>query len=83
MAQKGGEAHPRRGEPLDGHKGSLGLGQSLGEVGRGGHRGGKPVAQPPDLIFGVENRAIMVDQSVGYRASVPVRAPVDELRLGD
>ena len=71
------------GEPFDGHEGTLGLGQSLGEVGRGGHRGGEPVAQPPDLVFGFEDRAIKVDRSVGYWASVPVRAPVDELCLGD
>jgi len=83
VAQKGGKAHPRGGEPSDGHKGSLGLGQSLGEVRRGGHRGGKPVSQPPDLVFGLEDRAIQVDRSVGYWASVPVRTPVDERRLGD
>ena len=33
MAQEGGKAHPRGGEPLDGHEGSLGLGQSFGEMG--------------------------------------------------
>jgi len=49
MAQERGETHPRGGEPFDGHKGRLGLGQPLGEVGGGGHRGGKPVTQPPDL----------------------------------
>ena len=82
-AQKGGKAHPPGGEPFYGHKGSLSFGQSLGEVRRGGQQGGKPVSQPPDLIFGFEDRAIEVDRSVGYWASVPVRTPVDELRLGD
>jgi len=83
MAQEGGKTHPRGGEPFDGHEGSLGLGQSLGEVGGSGHRGGKPVSQPPDLAFGFENRSIQVDRRVGNGASVPVRAPVDELRFGD
>jgi len=83
MAQEGGEAHPRGGEPFDGHKGGLGLGQSLGEVGGGRHRWGKPVSQPPNLAFRLENRSIQVDRRVGYGASVPVRTPVDELRLGD
>jgi len=83
VAQEGGEAHPRWGEPFDGHKGGLGLGQPLGEVGGSGHRGGKPVSQPPDLPFGFENRSIQVDRCIGYGAPVPVRTPVDELRLGD
>jgi len=83
MAQEGGEAHPRGGEPFDGHKGGLGLGQPLGEVGVSGHRGGELVSQPPNLAFGFENRSIQVDRRVGYGASVPVRTPVNELRLGD
>ena len=83
MAQERGETHPRGGEPFDGHKCGLGHGQSLSEVGGSGHRGGKPVTQPPDLVFGFEDRPIQVDRRVGYGASVPVRSPVDELRLGD
>jgi len=83
MAEEGREAHPQGGESLDGHKGSLGIGQSFTEVGRSGHRVGKPVAQPRDLVFRLEDRAIQVDRSIGDWGSVPVRAPVDELCLGD
>jgi len=54
MAQERGETHPRGGDPFDGDKGGLGLGQSLGEVGGSGHRGGKPVSQPPDLALGLK-----------------------------
>jgi len=36
VAQEGRQALSRRGEAFDGHKGPLGLGQSLGEVGCGG-----------------------------------------------
>jgi len=49
VAQKRREADPWGGEPFDGHEGSLGLGQSFGEVGRRGERRGKPVAHPSDL----------------------------------
>jgi len=83
MAQEGGEALPGGGEPFDGYKGGLGLGQPLGKMGGSGYRGCKPVAQPPNLVFGLEDRPIQVDRGAGYRASVPVRTPVDKLRLGD
>jgi len=58
MAQEGQEAHPPGGEPFDSHEGSLGLGQSLGEVRNHGDRGGEPVAQPADLILERENHTI-------------------------
>jgi len=83
MAEEGREADPWRGESFDRHEGRLGFGQPFDGVRGGGHRGGEPVAQPPDLNFGVENRPIQVDRSIGDGVSVPVRSPVDELRLGD
>jgi len=83
VAEEGGEADARRGETFDRHKGRLGFGQSLDEMGRSGDRGGKPVAQPPHLGLGLQDRPISVDRSIGDRVSVPVRAPVDKLRLGD
>jgi len=72
MAQEGREAHPPGEEPFDSHEGSLGLGQSLGEVRSDGDRGGEPVAQPADLILGRENRTIWVNWGAGDWTSVPV-----------
>jgi len=83
VAKEGREAESRGGESLDHHKGRLGLGQPLDEVGCSGDRGGEPVAQPPDLKLGRENRPIQMDRSIGDGVSVPVRTPVDELRFGD
>jgi len=83
VAQEGGEAHPRRGEPFDGHEGSLRLGQPFDEVRGRGDRGGEPVAQPPDLVLGVENRPVQVDRGAGNMASVPNGAPVDEFCFRD
>jgi len=54
MAEEGREADPRRGEPLDSHKGRLGLGQPFDKMGGSGDRGGEPVAYPPDLTLGCE-----------------------------
>ena len=36
-SQERGETHPWRGEPMDGHKSSLGIGQLLDKVGGCGH----------------------------------------------
>ena len=83
VAKEGGKADPRGGERFDSHKGPLGLGQPLDKVGGGGDRGGEPVAQPPDLSFGRENRPVKMDRSIGDEVSIPVRSPVDELRFGD
>jgi len=83
VAEEGGEADAWGGESLDHHEGGLGLGQPFDEVGGSGDRGGEPVAQSPNLNLGFENRPIQVDQSIGDGVSVPVGAPVDELRLGD
>jgi len=83
VAQERREAYPRRGESLDRHEGCLGLGKPLDEMRGRGDRGGEPVAQPPDLILGFEDRPIQVDRSVGYVVSVSVRSPVDELCFGD
>jgi len=52
VAQGRGKAHPRGGEPFDGHERSLGLGQSLGKVWGRGDRRGEPVSQPTDLALG-------------------------------
>jgi len=49
MAEEGGEADSRGGETFDGHKGTLGLGQSFNKVRGSGYREGEPVAQPSDL----------------------------------
>jgi len=81
MAEERGKAYPRRGESFDRHESRLRLGQPLDEVGCSGERGGEPIAQPPDLVLGSENRPIQVDRSIGDGVSVPVRAPVDKLRL--
>jgi len=62
MAQKGGEAHPRGGEPFYCHKRGLGFSQSFGEVRGCRDRWGKPVPEPSDLILGVENGPIQVDR---------------------
>jgi len=58
MAQERGQAHPRGGEPLDCHKRGLGFSQPFGEVRGCRDRGGKPVPEPADLIFGVEDGPI-------------------------
>jgi len=52
-------------------------------VGGSGDRGCEPIAQPCDLILGLENRPIQVDRSAGDGAPIPVSAPVDKLRFGD
>jgi len=44
MAEEGREADPWGGESLNRHKGRLGFGQPLDEVGGSGDRGGEPVA---------------------------------------
>jgi len=51
VAQERRQAHPRGGEPFDGHEGGLGLGQPFGEVWGCEYRGGEPVAQPADLLL--------------------------------
>ena len=83
MAKKRREAYPGGRETFDRHKGSLSFGQSLDEVGGSQYRRGEPVAQPPDLSLGRENRPIQVDRGIGDDVSVPVRAPVDKLSFGD
>jgi len=65
VAEEGGEADPRRAETLNRHEGSLGFGQPFDEVGGRGYRGREPVAQPPDLTLGREDRPIQVDTSIG------------------
>ena len=65
MAQEGGQAHPREGEPLNGHKRGLGFSQPFGEVRGCRDRWGKPVPEPADLIFGVENGPIKMDRGAG------------------
>jgi len=83
VAEEGREADPWRGESFDRHEGRLGLGQSIDEVRGSGDRGGEPVTWPHNLNLGRENRPIQEDQNIGAGVSVPVRAVVDELRLGD
>ena len=83
MAKERGEADAWGRETLDRYKGRPGFGQSLNEVGSRGERGGEPVSQPPYLTFWGEYQPIQVDRRIGDVASVPGRAPVDELRLGD
>jgi len=83
MAQEWRQAHPRGGEPLDGHKSSLGFRQPFGEVWGGRDRGGKPVPKPADLALRVEDRPIQVDREAGQGASVLAGAPVDEFRFWD
>ena len=83
MTKEGGEADSWWGEAFDRHQGRLGLGESLDEVGGSGDRGGEPVAQPPDLCLGCENRPIQVDPSFGDGVPIPVRTPVDELCFGN
>ena len=58
VAEEAGEADPRRGESLDRHEGRLGFGWPLAKVWGSGDQGCEPVAQPPDLILGLENRPI-------------------------
>jgi len=82
MTEQRRESDPRGGEPLDRREGRLSFREPLDEVGSSGDRGGEPVAQPPNLGFGCENRPIEVDRSAGDVISIPVRARVDELRLG-
>jgi len=77
------EADPWGRVALDRHESRLGFGQPFDEVGGGGERGGEPVAQPPDLGLGREDRPIKVDRSFRDGGSLPVRTPVDELRFGD
>jgi len=83
VAEERGEANPWRGESFNCHEGSLGLGQPFDEVGGGGDRGCERIAQPSELSLGREDRPIQVDRSIGDRAPIPVRAPVDKLRFGD
>jgi len=83
MAQEGGQAHPRGGEPLDGHKRGLGFSQPFGEVRGCRDRGGKPVPKPADLIFGVENGPIQMDRGAGKGTSVSFGPPVDKFSLRD
>jgi len=58
VAEEGRKTDPRGGEPFDRHKGCLGLGQAFDEVGCSGDRGGEPVAQPPSLSLGFEDRPV-------------------------
>jgi len=51
MAQERGEAHPRGGEPLDGHESSLVLRQPFREVRGCRDRGREPISKPSDLLF--------------------------------
>jgi len=81
MAEEGGEGNPRRGEALDSHEGRPGLGQPFDKMGGSGDRGGEPVAKPPDLTLGCEDRPVTVDRSIGAGVSVPVCMPVDEFHL--
>jgi len=83
MAQEGGQAHPRRGEPLYGHKGGLGFSQPFGEVRGCRDRGGKPVPKPADLIFRVEYGPIKMDRGAGQGTSVSFGPPVDKFSLRD
>jgi len=83
MAEEGGEADPWRGETLDSHEGRLGLGKPFDEMGGSRERGGEAVSQPSDLTLGHKDRLVKVDRSIGDGVSVPLRTPVDELRLGD
>jgi len=83
VAEEGREANRWGGETLNRHKGCLGLSQSCDEMGGSGDQGGEPVAQPPDRALGRENRPIQVAPTIGDWASIPVRAPVDKLRLAD
>jgi len=83
MTGKGGEADPGGGEAFDSHEGSLCLGQPFDKMAGGCDRGGEPVAQPPDLVLGGEDRPVEVDRSIGDYVSVLGRAPVDELCFWD
>jgi len=83
MAEERREADPGGRKAFYSNKCRLGLGQSLEEVSGGGERRSEPVTQPPDLCLRPENRPIKVDWDIGDGGSVPVHAPVDELRLGD
>ena len=58
MTQERQEANSWRGESFNRHEGSLGFGQSFGKVGGRGDRWGEPVAQPPDLVLGMESGPI-------------------------
>ena len=58
MAQERGQAHLGRGEPFDGHEGSLGFGKPFGEVCGSRDRGCEPISEPSDLMFGVKDRAV-------------------------
>jgi len=58
MAEEGGEADPWRGEALNSNEGRLGLGQPFDKMVGSGDRGGEPIAQPPDLTLGCEDRPI-------------------------
>ena len=83
MAQEGGQAHPRGGEPFDGHKRSLGFSQPFGEVRGCRDRWGKPVPEPSDLILGMENGPIQMDRGTGKGGPIPLGPPVDKFSLGN
>jgi len=83
VAKKGEEANAWKRETLDRQEGRLGFSQPFDEIRGSGDLGGEPVAQPSNFNLGREDRSIQVDQSIEDEVPVPVRTPVDELRLGD
>ena len=83
MAQERGEAHPRGGEPFEGHKSRLGFGQSFGEVGGCRDRGGEPVSQPGNLVLGGKDRPVQVHRGKGQRITISGGPPVDKFCFRD
>ena len=79
----GGKAFARGGEAVDGVEGALGQGQTAGEVGVGGQGRGKPVPQPPDLVFGGKVKVVKPDACSGGGGALLGCAPVDEFGFGE
>jgi len=57
MAEEGGEADPWWGETLNSDEGCLGLGQPFDKREGSGDQRGEPIAWPPDLTAGCEDRS--------------------------